>query len=70
MTLILAIIIIFIAVLGLGVSVFFSKNRAFPETHVGHNKEMQKCGLTCARCEDMGGCSISLKSTEDVVQEY
>lgn len=64
MTFVLAIIIVFLAIMGLGVSVFFFRNREFPDTHVGHNKEMVKRGISCAKCEDMGSCSINLKSVE------
>lgn len=64
MTFVLAIIIVFIAILGLGVSVYFFKNREFPDTHVGHNEEMVKRGISCAKCEDMGSCSINLKASE------
>jgi len=42
-----------LAVLGLGVSIFFRKNGKFPETGVGHNPEMRKLGLNCARSEEM-----------------
>lgn len=64
MIFVFVIVIVSISTLGLGVSVYFFKNREFPDTHVGHNKEMVKRGISCAKCEDMGVCSINLKSVE------
>ena len=43
----LTIVLVALAVLGLGVQVFFSKKKKFPETRVGHNKEMQKKKIYC-----------------------
>ncbi len=39
------------AVLLLGVNIFFRK-KAFPDTHVGHNKEMKKRNIVCAKTMD------------------
>jgi hypothetical protein len=41
-----------IAVLGLAVQVIFKKDHRFPDTHVGHNKNMKKLGITCATSMD------------------
>jgi hypothetical protein len=38
-------------VLGLGVQTFFSKKKKFPETHIGHNREMRKRKIYCAQTE-------------------
>lgn len=37
--------------MGLGVQVFFSKKKKFPETHIGHNKEMRKRKIYCAQTQ-------------------
>ncbi|SDC29078.1 hypothetical protein [Williamwhitmania taraxaci] len=39
-------------VIGLGFNIFFLKKK-FPETEVGHNKDMRKRGIKCARTEEM-----------------
>lgn len=38
--------------IGLGFNIFFRKKK-FPETEVGHNKEMRKLGIKCARTEEI-----------------
>ena len=48
----IAIVLIALVVLGLGFNIFFRKKK-FPETEVGHNKEMRKRGINCARTEEM-----------------
>ncbi len=62
----ITIVIMAIAFLGLGVQTFFSKKKKFPETKVGHNKQMRKnkifCYLTQQKMIDKGldnsgGCS-------------
>lgn len=40
-----------IAFIGLGVGVFFSKKKAFPNTSVGGNKALRKQGVYCAKTE-------------------
>ena len=51
--LILSIALVAIAVIGLGINIFFRKNGKFPETGVGHNPEMKKLGLSCAKSEEI-----------------
>jgi len=46
----------FLVFAGLGIRILFKKNGTFPETHVGHNKEMRKRGISCATSTDTG-CS-------------
>jgi len=48
----IVIILIALVVIGLGFNIFFLKKK-FPETEVGHNKEMRKRGIHCARTEEM-----------------
>ncbi len=48
---IITIIIIGLALLGLGIQTFFSKKKKFPETRVGHNKEMRKRKIYCIKTE-------------------
>ena len=47
----LAVVILGIGILGMAFNMVFRKKR-FPETHVGHNKEMSKRGIVCAKTMD------------------
>ena len=47
--LLLTLAIVGLAVLLLGVKVFFVKGGRFPNTHIHDNAEMRKRGITCAR---------------------
>ena len=42
-----------IAILIMGIKVFFKKGAKFPETSIGKNKEMKKLGLKCAKHEEI-----------------
>ncbi len=57
-TLILAIVIIAFVVLGLGVGIFFSKKKAFPEGSISKNKDMQRLNISCAKHDEMHACGI------------
>jgi hypothetical protein len=52
--LIISVIILILAMVFLGVRILIKKNGIFPETHAGHNREMQKRGITCSRNTDTG----------------
>lgn len=45
-------ILLVLAILLLGVKVFFKKNGKFPNTHIGGNKAMQERGIGCATSQD------------------
>lgn len=47
--LLLTIVLIALAVMLLGVKIFFVKDGRFPNTHIHENPEMKKRGITCAR---------------------
>jgi len=51
---ILSLIFTAIAALGLGIRILLKSGGSFPETHVGHNKEMRKRGIRCAQNNDVG----------------
>ena len=38
----------------LGIKILLKKKGQFPDTHISHNKEMQKRGITCAQHTDIG----------------
>ena len=48
-TLLLTLVIVGLAVLLLGVKVFFVKGGRVPNTHIHDNPEMRKRGIKCAR---------------------
>ncbi|HBE42948.1 MAG TPA: hypothetical protein DDW27_17445 [Bacteroidales bacterium] len=52
--LIISAIFLILALAGLAVSILLKSSGRFPETHVGHNKEMRKLGIGCARKTDIG----------------
>jgi hypothetical protein len=45
-------VLVGLAVFGLAIQVIFKKDHKFPDTHVGHNKNMKKLGITCATSMD------------------
>lgn len=50
--LLLSLILIFISVLLLGINIFFTKKRNFPNTHVSGNKALREKGIHCATTQD------------------
>jgi hypothetical protein len=52
--LIISAILIGLSMAGLGVRMLLQTSGRFPETHVGHNKEMRKLGIGCAKTIDVG----------------
>ncbi len=51
-TIIAAIIIVLLAVLLLGIKIFFTKERKFPNIHIGGNKMLKSKGVDCATTQD------------------
>lgn len=47
----LSIGLIAIAFLGMAFNIVFRKKK-FPESHIGHNREMKKLGVVCAKTMD------------------
>ena len=48
-TILLTLVIVGLAVVLLGVKIFFVHGGRFPNTHIHDNAEMRKRGITCAR---------------------
>ncbi|GET30887.1 hypothetical protein [Prolixibacter sp. SD074] len=48
----LAIALVSLAIFGLAIQIVLKKNGKFPDTHVGHNREMKKRGIVCAQTFD------------------
>ncbi|MDR2039897.1 MAG: hypothetical protein LBQ60_18400 [Bacteroidales bacterium] len=46
----IVVVLIALAFIGLGIGIWIKGK--FPDTHVGHNPEMKKLGITCAKTED------------------
>lgn len=51
-TLFITLLIVAISVTLLGVNVFFTKRRRFPNTHVGGNKALREKGIGCVQSQD------------------
>lgn len=52
--LLFSLIFLLLAIVFLGIRIFFTRKGRFPETHVGHNPEMRKRGIGCAQKTDTG----------------
>ena len=50
--LVVSTLIVLVSFLFLGMNIIFLK-RKFPETSVGHNKNMKELGITCVKCEEL-----------------
>ena len=48
----IGIVILFIAILLMGMKVFFSRKGSFPSLHIGECQAMQERGITCATSQD------------------
>ncbi|MDR2010709.1 MAG: hypothetical protein LBQ22_09535 [Bacteroidales bacterium] len=57
--LIISIVIISLVVLGLGIGIFFSKKKSFPETSISKNPEMKKRNITCAKHDEYKACGLN-----------
>lgn len=49
---IIVVILLGLALIGLGITMLIKKNGKFPETHIGKNKDMKKRGINCANTTD------------------
>ena len=45
-------VVVALAIVGLATQIIFKKNGQFPDTHVGHNKNMRKLGIRCVKTFD------------------
>jgi len=48
----LAVALVSLAIFGLAIQIVLKKNGKFPDTHIGHNREMKKRGIYCAQTID------------------
>jgi hypothetical protein len=51
MILVVAVLLI-IGMAGMALTILVKKNGRFPETHIGHNREMRKRNIQCAKSMD------------------
>lgn len=51
-TIITSIIVLAIAILLMGIRVFFTKKGSFPNTHISNSKPMQDRGISCASSQE------------------
>lgn len=52
--LVLSLVIVGFSLLAMAVTIIAKPGGRFPDTHVGHNREMRKRGITCAQHTDTG----------------
>lgn len=66
---VIVLILLGLALIGLGISLIVKKNGKFPETHIGKNKAMKDRGIHCAnttdRMERQNYKPIDIKSNVD-----
>jgi len=65
---IISAVLVALALAGMAITILVKPEGRFPDTHVGHNREMRKRGITCAQNTDLGcnpvdsagccGCSV------------
>lgn len=51
-TILVSLIIVFVAVTLLGLKIFFSRKGKFPNIHIGGNKALRDRGISCATSQD------------------
>ena len=51
-TIIISIIVLAIAILLMGVRIFFTKKGSFPNTHISASQAMKDRGITCASAQE------------------
>lgn len=55
--LLISVVVLLIAFIGMAFNILFRKNGKFPQFSIGHNKEMKKRGIHCAKCEEYKKCT-------------
>jgi len=61
-------VLLFIAVLLLGIRIFFVKNGKFPNTHIGGSKAMHDRGVGCATSQDRQAQQKKQINTSDILK--
>jgi hypothetical protein len=70
MKVLVVVLLLIIAVLLLGIRVFFAKNGKFPNTHVGGNKAMREKGIGCVSSQDKEAQKDTKRlNTSDIVKQ-
>ncbi|MCU0366607.1 MAG: hypothetical protein MUC30_05245 [Bacteroidales bacterium] len=52
--LVISALLIAFALVAMAVSILLRRGGRFPDTHISHNREMRKRGITCAQHNDIG----------------
>lgn len=70
MKVLVVVLLLIIAILLLGIRVFFTKEGKFPDTHVGKNKAMREKGIKCTSSQDREAQQNTKRlNTSDVVKQ-
>lgn len=67
-TFFLSIIVVGLSVFGLCINIIFKKDGKFPDKEVGHNEQMRKLGITCAKNQEKKMWSKKRKTRETASQ--
>ncbi len=67
-TLLVVILLVAISVMLIGVRVFFTKEKQFPNTHIGKNAAMKTRGISCVKTQDIE--ERNKKNIFDITNSY
>lgn len=67
------VVLLTVGLAGMAIKIIFHKSHKFPETSAGHNKDMRKLGIKCAKQEEMkcwskkgqSGCTTCFEHARD-----
>ena len=68
-TIIISFIFLFLAVLLLGVRIFFVKGGKFPNFHIGGSKALKNKGINCATTQDRQAQKVNRMNVSDMINE-
>ncbi len=69
----IVVVLLTVGFAGMAIKIIFHKSHKFPETSAGHNKDMRKLGIKCAKQEEMkcwskkgqSGCTTCFEHARD-----
>jgi len=69
----IVVVLLTVGLAGMAIKIIFHKSHKFPETSAGHNKDMRKLGIKCAKQEEMkcwskkgqSGCTTCFEHARD-----
>ncbi len=58
--LLLVIGFLILVIIGLGINIFFTKKKKFPQTSISKNKNMRKLSITCVKHDEYKACGLNV----------